>query len=304
MTAPAAVGTPAASAPSGKAAPDSMRWLYGSGEGAAASIQAFRALTDYVDDYVTASDKKYEGTSSVSDYYSPAYHTLIAFNEEGISYTTVASYICPDSADDAHIKPYAVVFDVDETLLLNLGYEYWQASTGSAYSSAIWDEWERTGFAAVAPAPGAVEALKRIRDAGVTVVFNSNRSAKNAEGTVRAIAAAGLGQAVHGETLFLKGDDDTGSAKDQRRWNISKKFCIIAMAGDNLGDFMDAFNEEDLMLAERRALAAHPEIAKLWGNGWFVLPNPVYGASIAGDIDDVFPEAARWMPRETRYEGQ
>jgi hypothetical protein len=32
----------------------------------------------------------------------------------------------------------------------------------------------------------------------------------------------------------------------------------------------------------------------LWGHGWFVLPNPVYGTALKGDIDDVFPKDRRW----------
>ena len=44
---------------------------------------------------------------------------------------------------------------------------------------------------------------------GVTVVFNSNRSAANAAQTQAAIDAAGLGPARHGDTLFLAGDEVT-----------------------------------------------------------------------------------------------
>jgi 5'-nucleotidase (lipoprotein e(P4) family) len=268
-----------------KAAPDSMRWLYGSGEGAAASIQAFRALADYVE-HVTA--RAGEKTPPLSARMS----VPMGIGGDGEESVGCAA------------RPEAVVFDVDETLLLNLGYEYWQAATGSGYASDVWDEWERTGTAHVAPAPGAVTALKRIRARGVTVVFNTNRDAKNAAATIAALKAAGLGEPVHGETLFLKGDDRQGSAKDGRRATIAAKYCVIALAGDNLGDFSDRLNDRGQSPAQRRAVAAHDEIAALWGHGWFVLPNPVYGASIAGDIDDVFPEAARWMPREPRNESK
>ena len=62
-------------------------------------------------------------------------------------------------------------------------------------------------------------------------MFNTNRNAKNAAETIAAIRAAGLGEAVHGETLFLKGDDGQGSAKDGRRATIAAKYCVIAMVG-------------------------------------------------------------------------
>jgi hypothetical protein len=46
--------------------------------------------------------------------------------------------------------------------------------------------------------------------------------------------------------------------------------------------------------AQRRAQTNSPKIRMLWGHGWFVLPNPVYGTALKGDIDDVFPKDRRW----------
>ncbi|QIG81205.1 5'-nucleotidase, lipoprotein e(P4) family [Stakelama tenebrarum] len=264
-----AVPEPVSAAPA--LPPETMRWLYGSGEAAALSIQTFRWIADY----------------ALANGGADARSVILAPG---------ATPRAP-SFTDCGEKPRAVVFDVDETLLLNLGYEYWQASTGSGYDSAVWDEWERTGTQAVAPVPGAVTALRRIRAGGMTVVFNTNRQAANAEGTIAALDHAGLGPAVHGETLFLKGDDAMGSAKDGRRATIAARYCVVAMAGDNLGDFSDRFNDADLAADARRRMAGSGASAQgLWGMGWFVLPNPVYGASLKGDFDSVFPADVRWMP--------
>ena len=257
-------------------APDSMRWLYGSGEAASASIQTFRAMADFVEARVKAAPRQ----------------TIAMGLQEAPG--GIGSVTCERA--DGSLKPYAVVFDVDETLLLNMGYEYWQASTGSAYDPEIWAEWERTGADYVMPVPGAVTGLRRMRQSGVTVIFNTNRNSDNAEGTVTAIAGAGLGNAVHGETLFLKGDDDSGSRKDGRRAIISERYCILAMAGDNLGDFADQFNESGKSVGDRRELTSRGNIAQQWGNAWFMLPNPVYGASIRGNVDEVFPANMRWEP--------
>ena len=41
-------------------------------------------------------------------------------------------------------------------------------------------------------------------------------------------------------------------------------------------------------------LTAVAPIEARWGNGWFVLPNPVYGPGVAGTLDDLFPPATRW----------
>ncbi|HWU73964.1 MAG TPA: hypothetical protein VN137_10780, partial [Sphingomonas sp.] len=85
-----------------------------------------------------------------------------------------------------------------------------------------------------------------------------------------------------------------GSGKDARRWAISAKYCVIAMVGDQLGDFTDLFNLPGTTPAQRRAQTNSPKLRMLWGHGWFVLPNPVYGTALKGDIDDVFPKSRRW----------
>ena len=267
--------TPAAEAPVASAdAPDTMQWLYGSGEAAGASIQAWRSLADYA----IARSRERKVPSSVA---------------MGIGGEVAEPQSC---ARGDSWKPLAVVFDVDETVLLNLGYEYWSAKTGNSYSRETWKLWEETGAPFVKPVPGAVTGLRRLREAGITPIFNTNRQ-YSPEGAAKAIAAAGLGETVHRDTLYLRGDDGTTSGgKDGRRALIAERYCIVALAGDNLGDFADVFNNDELPAAERRELAARGDLAQLWGNGWFVLPNPVYGDSLKGSVDEVFPEGTRWSP--------
>lgn len=257
-------------------ASDTVRWLYGSGEAAGASIQAFRALSDY----------------AITNARQRSVPQSVPMGLPGAS----GGVGQPPCQEDDRIKPLAVVFDVDETLLLNLGAEYQKIMSGGSFDPELWDEWERSGSPGAAPVPGAVTALRALREAGITPVFNTNREAANAEQTEAAIAAIGLGPAVHGQTLFLRGDDATGSRKDTRRAKIAESYCVIALAGDNLGDFADVFNEPALGVQERRRLAGRGQFATLWGNGWFLLPNPVYGASIRGTLGEVFPPEARWTP--------
>ena len=263
---------PSATAPIADA-PDTMQWLYGSGEAAGASIQTWRSLADYA----IARSRERRVPQSVA---------------MGIGGEVVGPANC---ARGDSWKPLAVVFDVDETVLLNLGYEYWLAATGNSYSSATWKTWEETGARYVRPVPGAVTGLRRLRDAGITPVFNTNRQ-YSAQGAADALRQAGLGEVVHRDTLFLRGDDGTtSSGKDARRAMIAERYCVIALVGDNLGDFADVFNNERSP-EQRRALAARGDLAQLWGNGWFVLPNPVYGDSLQGTLDEVFPDTTRWNP--------
>ena len=251
------------------AVPGGMQWLYGSGESAASSIQAYHAFRDHV--LAMAQSR-------------PANSVVLA---EGSTLEAPRFIPCGD-------RPFAVILDVDETAIQNLGYEYDEAVRARGYDAAIWARYEQTGAAAVAPMPGAVTALRAVRDAGVTVIFNSNRLAENAAQSAAALESAGLGPARHGETLFLKGDVAPGSEKDPRRAAVSARYCVIAMAGDQLGDFSDLFNVRTLSVPDRRRAASAAPFADLWGNGWFMLSNPVYGPGLRGGFDDVFPADKRW----------
>jgi 5'-nucleotidase (lipoprotein e(P4) family) len=248
----------------------SIQYLYGSAEAAALTRQTWRMLADYVDEQMAS------GT-----------HRGVVLTPD--STLTNPHFIpCGD-------KPPAIVLDVDETSILNLGAEYDDLlANRRVFDDDAWDRWEKMGAAYVAPTPGAKEALDRLRDHGITVIFNSNRAAVNAAGAEAALNAAGLGPAKHGETLFLSGDDDKGSFKDGRRQTISAKYCVLAMAGDQLVDFSDLFTTEPNGVAARRATVAYSGIADLWGAGWFVMPNPVYGSALQGGSDDIFPKDKQW----------
>ena len=256
-------------APAAPRVPSGMQWLYGSGEGGASSLQAYAAFARFVT--ARAETRPEESVVLAAD--------ATLDNPRMIPCGT---------------RPLAVVLDVDETAIQNLGYEYDEALGGKSYDQERWNRWERTGANAVLAMPGAAQALRTIRNHGVAIVFNSNRMAANAAQTTAAIEGVGLGPAVHGETLFLQGDVAPGSAKDPRRAAISARYCVIAMAGDQLGDFSDLFNARTLSIPDRRRYATTPPFSALWGQGWFMLANPVYGPGLRGTFDEVFPTDRRW----------
>lgn len=259
----AGAGAGGATAADAQPVPPQYQYLYGSAEAAALSRQAFRALVAY------ATYRRAAGDSVVL--------------APGATLAAPRWQACDG-------KPRAAVFDADETVLLNLGVEALAARHPSApFDPAQWARWERTGAKAVAPVPGAVEAFAALRAAGIAVVINSNRGAATAAGTVAALKAAGLGDFTPGGDLLLR---DGPSGKDARRNAIAARYCVVAMAGDQLGDFSDLFAGPSA--AARRALAEGEGIAAMWGNGWFVLPNPVYGSGLSGGFADVFPADKRW----------
>jgi 5'-nucleotidase (lipoprotein e(P4) family) len=241
--------------------------FYGSAEAGALSQQAFHALLAYAKEQVANRPKD----SVVLDAGQP----LVKGN----------FVPCGD-------KPFAAIFDVDETMVRNLGIEA-RAATGEPFDITRWNRWATDNKGAVDAMPGAEHGVEDLRKMGVTVIFNTNRSNVYAAQTAAMLDALKLGPAVHNETLYLQGDVDGQKGKDGRRLAIAAKYCVIAMGGDQLIDFSDRFTEFKSP-AERRATAIHSRAAGLWGKGWFVLPNSVYGSALQGGLDDNFPADKRW----------
>jgi 5'-nucleotidase (lipoprotein e(P4) family) len=263
----AGCAAPVPSVRTSAAAPPAYQFEYGSGEAGALQMSAFHALIAYVKDKAA---------------HRPQNSVVLA---PGSPIVNAKFVPCDD-------KPLAVVFDVDETLVLNEGFEA-RAAAGEPYDQARWNRWERTGNADVLPMPGAQHAIDELRQLHVTPVFISNRSTANAAATEAMLNALELGPAKHRDNLWLQGDDGSGGKKDPRRWLVAEKYCVIAMAGDQLGDFSDRFNDP-MPVAARRQLAIHSSAGGLWGKGWFVLPNPVYGTALKGNVNDIFPADKRW----------
>lgn len=267
------VATPAAPAAGGGKVPPGMQYLYGSGEAVALSYQAYLGVIDTI---IAKSSDRAVGQGVFSVVLAPG-ATLDAPKFE--------------SCDK---KPLAVVLDVDETALLNLGYEADDSQRNGPYDQSRWERWEQTGAGAVTATPGMIELARVSKASNVTLVFNSNRMATNAAQTEAALNGAGLGPVAHLKNLWLQGDAGTGSAKDARRAAIAAQYCVIAMVGDQLGDFSDLFNAKGLDPIARRGLAQGRAVKMLWGHGWFILPNPVYGSGLKGDLDTIFPRDKRW----------
>ena len=253
--------------------PQTMQFLYGSGEAAALSLQAYEGLIDMM---VARSSDRAVGLQVFSVVLSPD--------------STLAAPKFLPCGD----KPLAVVLDIDETTLLNLGFEAQDAAHPAPFDPDRWDRWEKTGGKAVAPAPGLLQAANAAKESNVALIFNSDRLAENAAETAATLDAMGLGPVAHLKNLWLQGDVAPGPGKDRRRWAIAQQYCVIAMVGDQLGDFSDLFNVPTMTPQARREAVAGKGLRTLWGHGWFMMPNPVYGTALKGGFDDVFPADKRW----------
>ena len=112
-------------------------------------------------------------------------------------------------------KPFAVVMDLDETVLANTGYQTWLYKYGQDFSDKSWEEWEKNHFDEVQLVPGARAFIGKAEKAGVTVVYLSNRSEKNRAGTIAALEHVGLSTRNIEKRLLLL-TKKTGSDKTSR----------------------------------------------------------------------------------------
>ena len=157
---------------------------------------------------------------------------------------------------------WAIVMDLDETVLDNSGYQRQLEVSGASHSQAAWELWVSRSEAGLVP--GAKEFIKKVRTLQHgRIIFISNRYARGIEATLLNLKKHGLTSA--NDIYLLRANrKDT---KSNRRQEVSKgtgrlashgAFKVLAWFGDAAHDFPD-----------------DPKLK--WGTHKFMLPNPVYG---------------------------
>ena len=175
--------------------------------------------------------------------------------------------------------PTAVVLDLDETVLDNTVYQARLLRDRANYDARSWGEWVGAGEAEAIP--GAREFIAEARRLGHTVFYVTNRDcntpaptaadkcpAKTA--TMRNLVQLGIDPRPDPERLLLRAErpEWNSSAKGLRRAFIAANYRIVAMVGDDLGDFV----EPKIFAGDRERLEPR------FGVSWFLLPNPIYGS--------------------------
>ena len=199
--------------------------------------------------------------------------------------------------------PTAVILDLDETVLDNSVYQARLIRDRANYSTKTWGEWVITGQADAVP--GAREFIAAARSVGHTVFYVSNRDCNVPPATpgdpcpaktasMRNLVALGIDSNPDPTKMLLRGEKPEWATKTQRRGFIASNYRIIAMIGDDLGDFIDprAFAGDRARLDWR------------FGVNWFVLPNPIYGSwTNAFDTDEKRLAGLRTEPRVLELPG-
>jgi 5'-nucleotidase (lipoprotein e(P4) family) len=183
-------------------------------------------------------------------------------------------------------KPFAVVADLDETILDNARFQsemdaaVWADEMDLGYTRRRWEQWERDNPEEVGLLPGAESFIAEVEKLRIAMVYISNRLESLKDGTIRALAhnkinTQGLQDITQGRLLLSEG----ASSKQARIKQTEEKFHVVAFLGDNLNDFPGEAEEATNPAGRVAAFRKKAEAASdLWGTRWFMLPNPVYGS--------------------------
>jgi 5'-nucleotidase (lipoprotein e(P4) family) len=216
----------------------------------------------------------------------------------------------PAQTGDFSALPPAVVMDIDETVLDNSEPQAQMLREKTCFDEfdTLWDEWIAERRAPAVPgATGFIHAARSMSDAAgrpVRVLYVTNRECSRRprddspcpqeEDTLANLRALGLDAPTLRQDLMLKGErEDWGSEKLSRRLEIAKTYRIVLVVGDDFGDFAPGVRRGTVTGREE----ARCEHAKLWGRGWFMIPNPMYGSWLVALGEDL--EAALAMPPAT-----
>lgn len=180
-----------------------------------------------------------------------------------------------ERSNAANNLPPAVIVDVDETVLDNSPFEARMVRDNATFNADAWTAWVRQ--ASAQPLPGALEYAKFAAAHGVTVFYISNRDVAQAKSTLANLAAKGFPltpEAVLNRGAATPGCVQSASAdKGCRRRLVAQHYRVLALIGDQLGDFIDGADADNASRAQRIA-----PYRDWFGERWFVLPNPVYGS--------------------------
>ena len=131
-------------------------------------------------------------------------------------------------------KPFAIIADIDETVLNNLPYNEMLIDTGESFTQKTWSEWVNKKEAK--PIPGSLDFFKYVEELGIEIIYLSNRRVENYESTKANLISAGF--PFDDNTIMLLRNNDGN--KESRRQQLSS-FNIVLLLGDNLSDFNEFF---------------------------------------------------------------
>lgn len=163
--------------------------------------------------------------------------------------------------------PFAVITDIDETILDNSPSEGNNILDGMGFSQERWEAWTEKRVAK--PLPGSLGFSRFLEANGVELFYISNRSVNEQAATIDNLKKYGFpfADAKH---VLLK---STTSDKTERRQQVFSEYQVLLLLGDNLNDFTEAFGDR----MEHFGFEQTDQYRDSFGSRFIVFPNPMYG---------------------------
>ena len=224
---------------------------------------------------------------TAAEFEALALQTYRAAAEDLDKFVEDTSWSALPTQKNAHHLPPAIITDVDETAVSNVEF---QATFERPFANYKLDDWNAANRAT--PIPGAVEFMRQARAAGVEIFFVTNRPCETKGDnddpcpqkgvTVQDLNEAGF-TADSDHVMLSNERPQWDREKEVRRAHIAQTHRVIMLFGDDLGDFIACSRKTPLYPCTQGASAASRhsamvEHANYWGEGWYVLPNPMHGS--------------------------
>jgi len=176
--------------------------------------------------------------------------------------------------------PPAIIIDLDETVLDNRPFQMRLIREGLEFDEAMWNEWVRESRAEAIP--GSVEFLLYVHERDVEIFYVTNRAHSVEEATRANLVTIGVPLNAEVDTVLTKHERaDWESDKESRKALVAGSHRVLLIVGDHLRDFVRG--EGSSRDERRNATFDH---AEMWGEKWFMLPNPLYGGWLGAPSDE------------------
>lgn len=162
---------------------------------------------------------------------------------------------------------YAVIVDIDETVLDNSPYQVEAIEHGHTFDPQEWKAW--TDKAIAKPSPGALEFLKAAEARGCEVFYITNRAVEEKASTLKNLTDVGFPFADDAHLLLMEGASD----KTARRAKVAATHRIVLLVGDQLRDFDERFKDRSVDHGRNVVDAMSDTLSRMF----ILLPNPMYG---------------------------
>lgn len=208
--------------------------------------------------------------------------------------------------------PLAIITDIDETVLDSSPFnadliqnpidKTLPPAEAKKLFEQRWIDWAAQSEAM--PLPGARAFLEAAAAQGIAIFYVTNRKDEEKRDTCNNLLLARFPLPSCDKHVLTRNDaDGRPKEKGSRRKQIGSSHRVVAVLGDNLGDFLNGiYGSRD---ARSKLVDDH---AAWWGERWIMMPNPMYGSwdEVLGALgnDAESPTYAEELQRRRLHKGR